>query len=101
MCDEIDVEWVAGYYRTAKAFLSYYLHGGTSKITERLAKQGAEDDFETLCPDGLQFRIASMAALHTHVPGLRAANVAQLCQLLQPYLHRLNMMRKRKSLILE
>lgn len=96
LSDAIDAEWVASYFRSSKAFISYYLHGGTGKITERSARQGVEDDFEALCPDGVQAKMESMANLFRHVPGLRAAEPDQMRDLLQPYMHLLNIMRKRK-----
>jgi hypothetical protein len=101
LCADIDAEWVAGYYRSTNAFVSYYLHGGTHKITERAARRGAEECFETLLPDGAQIKTESMSKLFARVPALRAANADELLLLLQPYLHALNMMHKRKSLVLD
>jgi hypothetical protein len=98
MSEAVDAEWVASYYRSSRAFVSYYLHGGMNKITERMAKHGAEDGFDELLPDGLQAKLVKMADLYARVPGLERANVSELRELLGPYLHRLNMMRKRKSL---
>lgn len=100
LCGDIDAEWVAGYYRSANAFVSYYLHGGKTKITERAARKGAEERFEDSLLDGLQAKIASMSQLFTRIPALRAARTDDLRLLLQPHLHALNMMHKRKSLVL-
>ncbi len=42
-----------------------------------------------------------MSALFARMPALRIANAIQLRLLLTPYLNALNMMRKRKSLVLD
>ncbi len=57
--------------------------------------------FETFLSDGLQARTVNMSKLLARMPALRIANAIQLPLLLQPYFHALNMVRMRKSLVLD
>jgi hypothetical protein len=103
--DPIDAELAGGYFRTARGFVDYYLHGGTERPSEREVKRAAEDQFSSLLPDGASHKVVQMSQFYNAMPQLprtlaekMLCTVERLRELLLPYFQRLNNMRVRKSL---
>jgi hypothetical protein len=103
--DPVDSELSASYFRKARAFVEFYLRGGTGKPSERDVTRWVADNFMSALPDGDAQKAQMMKILYSAVPGLPKAlaekkrtSPEQLRALLLPYFHKLNYMRIRRPL---
>jgi hypothetical protein len=102
--DPLSGDYVAGYFRTVRAYLQYFLHGGSERVSEYKVKKMSQDGFEEL-PGGALRKEQAMGALYVRLPGLPRTkaqqadmSVDQLRRELQKYCHELNWMRLRRGI---
>jgi len=102
--DPLGADYVAGYFRTVRAYLQYFLHGGSARVSEYAVKRMHESGFEEL-EQGATKKEAAMQALYSSLPGLprtpnqkKQMSTDELRKELEDHCHELNWMRLRRGI---
>lgn len=97
--DPVDGKFSESYFVSSLSYISYFLHGGVDMISERDAKKAAADGFTETLPGGYEAKRANMEKFFARVENLRwEKDPVQVRKLLYPYVHMLNMRRKRNNI---